>query len=116
MRIHLLAVFLVAALVSPASQAGWANTGFVKFDIKLDNGRTYFIPVLAPGNNLGPTCAYGRLELRDTGDYFNSVENARRMMATLLTAKSQGLRVNFGFEDQDGPACRVSGIQVEWPQ
>lgn len=115
MRLVTLAIVL-GLLVSPPSQAAYASTGYVRFDIRMDNGVTYLYPVLPNNATLGPNCTYNRLELRETGDRFNAVENGKRMYALLLTAKAQGLRVNFGYDDADGPACRVAQLYVEWPQ
>jgi hypothetical protein len=59
-------------------------------------------------------CANNRLELRETGDYFGNVENGRRIYALVLSAKMQGATVTFGYNDTDGPNCRVSGVRVSW--
>jgi len=117
MRNALLAAIVTLA-AAPAANAAWAATGFVKFDIRMDNGMTYLYPALPNGSLTYPldgTCQYHRLEIRDSGDRFNSVENGKRMTALLLAAKTQGLRVNFGYDDQDGPTCRIAQLNVEWP-
>jgi hypothetical protein len=120
MRTGIRAISICLALtVTSFAHAAWAATGYVKFDIRMDNGMTYFYPALPNGSlsyNLGGNCQYSRLELRDSGDRFNSAENGKRMMAMLLAAKSQGLRVSFGYDDADGPTCRLAQLNVEWPQ
>src|SRR5690242_15451972 len=116
------AVLLSALLwisVAQSAHAGWASTGFVRFDIRMDNGMTYLYPKLANGSlgwPLGGNCQYSRLELRESGDRFNAPENGKRMYAMLLTAKAQGLRVDLGYDDADGPTCRLAQVFVEWPQ
>lgn len=115
-----LVLFLALSLSTLATQpalAAYQFTGWVRFDIQMDNGRTYFYPMNADGSNmeLSP-CLYSRIELNDTGDSFGSLENGRRMMAMALAAKSMGLRVRFGFDTAQAPACRVAELQVEWSQ
>lgn len=83
----------------------------------MDNGRTYFYPFNADGSYMDLTpCGYSRIELNDSRDAFSSVENAKRIMAMALTAKSMGLRVVLGYDTAQAPGCRVAEIQVEWPQ
>jgi hypothetical protein len=36
------------------------------------------------------------------------------MMAVLLAAKSQRLRASLGYDDADGPACRLAQLHIEW--
>jgi hypothetical protein len=110
---------LIAIVVSPNAEAAWASTGFVRFDVRMDNGMTYIYPKLPNGSlgwALGGNCQYSRLELRESGDRFNAPENGKRMYALLLTAKAQGLRVDLGYDDTDGPTCRLAQLFVEWPQ
>lgn len=112
---------LALLLCGLASQSGFGgtyqSTGWVRFDIRMDNGRTYFYPFNGDGSYMDLTpCAYSRLELSDSGDAFGSVENARRIMGMALAAKSMGLRVVLGYNTEQAPACRIAELQVEWPQ
>jgi hypothetical protein len=107
---------LMLLAVCQAAHATYLSTGWVRFDIRMDNGVTYLYPTMPNGVTFSPNCAYGRLELRETGDRFNAPENGKRMYALALTAKAQGLRVNFGYDDADGPSCRLAQLSVEWPQ
>lgn len=59
-------------------------------------------------------CLYDRLELRDSGDYFGSVENGRRMYALILSARMQDKRIKLGYNDTDGPGCRVAEVWIDW--
>lgn len=108
---------LLSAAVS--AQAAWVSTPFTAVNIRMDNGVTYFYPPNPAENGslnypLGGNCLNSRLELRDTGDRFNSVENARRIMALILSARMAGKRVMLGYDDADGPACRIAQVIVEW--
>lgn len=95
------------------AQAAWASTEFFDVDIYMDNGKTYFRS--AEGSLvLGGNCLHNRLELRETGDRFEAVENGRRIMALILAAKLAGKRVSLGYDDTDGPTCRVAQVRVEW--
>lgn len=99
------------------AQAAWVSTGFVDFDIRMDNGVTFFYPALPNGSQswpLGGNCLYSRLEINNAGDKFGSVDNAKRMMALLLTAKTSGLKANFGYDDAEGPSCRLAQVFVQW--
>ena len=102
-----------ALLIASAAQAAWVSTGYTDFDIRMDNGRTYFYGV-PMAFSLSGNCLYNRLELNDTGDRFSSVENAKRMMSLILSAKMSGRKVFFGYDDADGPTCRVAQIYVQW--
>jgi|SRR5882724_4087183 len=96
------------------SSGAWA-TGYLatpyltSIDIWADNGVTYFA-----GFTTSTNCAYSRLELRETGDYYGNVENGRRIYATILAAKITGLAFSLGYNDGDGPACRVASVHVQW--
>jgi len=74
----------------------------------MDNGKTYFTGDFTSTCN----CLYDRLELRDTVEYFGSVENARRMYALILSARAQDIRL--GYNDTDGPECKVAEVWIEW--
>lgn len=110
------AAVIVSALSSTNVFGAWVSTGFTAVNIRMDNGVTYFYP----DNNgslsypLGGNCMYNRLELRDTGDRFNSVENGKRIMALILSARMSGKLVSLGYDDTDGPACRVAQVIVQW--
>lgn len=95
--------------VFPA-HATYQTTGYVTdLEIDMDNGVTYFRGFTTLGN-----CTYNRLELRDTGDYFGSVENGRRIYALILSARLSGKAVNLGYNDTDGPNCRVAEVWIQW--
>ncbi len=107
-RIWLLLVFLTISL---DSNADWKNTGYLNAEeilIHIDNGKTYFrnLPI-------GPACEHGRLELREEGGYYSNPENAKRMFSLILFAKAQGHRIRLGYNDSDGPACRLSQVYIE---
>jgi hypothetical protein len=108
---------LAPMLFSHAAHAAYQLTGWVGFDVRMDNGRTYFYPLNADGSamSLSP-CLYSRVELNDSGDSFGSAENGRRIMSMALTAKALGLRAIIGYDTSQAPACRVAEFQVEWPQ
>jgi len=116
MRIAALVSLLALALLAPTTRATtWSSTGWVQFDIRMDNGETYIYPVLPNGATLGGNCLYGRLRLAETGDRFNAVENGRRMAALLITAKTMKLRANLGYDSDDGSNCRLAQLTIEWP-
>ena len=97
-------------MLSPAALAAYVTTGFVQDpQIFMDNGVTFVSGFTTSGN-----CLYDRLELRDTGDYFNSAENARRMYALILSARMAGKAVKSGYNDTDGPGCRVAEVWIQW--
>lgn len=105
-------VLLISAalLANSPANAAYVTTGYVSdLDISMDNGKTYFRGFPVSGN-----CLYERLELRDTGDYFGSVENAKRMYVAILSARLTGKRIRLGYNDTDGPECRVAEVWVEW--
>ena len=109
---------VAALMVASTSQAAWSETGWVRFDVRMDNGQTYIYPKTPEGSlsyNLGGSCMYNRLSLDNSGDYFGSVENGKRMYSMLLTAKATGLRVSLGFENASGPVCKLAQLYVEWP-
>jgi len=113
----ILASALAIAALSSTAHAAWAATGFVKFDIRMDNGVTYLYPALPNGSlsyPLGGNCQWNRLVIDNAGDNWGSVENGKRMYAMLLTARAQGLRVDFGYDDTSGPHCRLAQLFVEW--
>jgi hypothetical protein len=101
---------LAVLLPMPSAFAAYLTTGFVQdIDIYMDNGVTYFGGFTTTGS-----CLYNRLELRDTGDYSSSVENGRRMYALILSARLAGKAVRLGYNDTDGPACRIAEVWVQW--
>lgn len=112
-------LFGFMVLVTMPAQAAWVSTPFTEVNIRMDNGVTYFYPSNPAANGslnypLGGNCLNSRLELRDTGDRFNSIENARRIMALILSARMAAKRVMLGYDDTDGPACRIAQVIVEW--
>lgn len=113
MRLQTVTTVLAAALL--VSQIAWAgnyqSTGFTTLNITADNGVTYFYPA---GVTIVGTCQYNRLELRETGDYYGNVENGRRMYAMILAAQLTGKLIELGYNDGDGPACRIASVQVQW--
>jgi hypothetical protein len=98
------------------ANAAWSSTGFTAVDIRMDNGVTYFYPNYNGSLSypLNGNCMYSRLELRDTGDRFNSAENGKRMMALILSARLVGKLVSLGYDDTDGPGCRIAQVIVQW--
>jgi len=105
-------VFAASLMVCSSAWAGnYQSTGFTTLNIVADNGVTYFYP--AGFTSLG-TCLYNRLELRETGDYYGNVENGRRMYAMILAAQLTGKLIELGYNDGDGPGCRISGVQIQW--
>jgi hypothetical protein len=101
----------VAVLCTPAAFAAYVTTGMQQnLEIFMDNGVTYFRGDFATSGN----CLYNRLELRDTGDYTGSVENGRRMYALVLAARMAGKAVQLGYNDTDGPNCRIAEVWVQW--
>ena len=109
---------LALAAFSSNASAAWVATGFVKFDIRFDNGVLYIYPKQPNGSlswPLGGNCQWSRLQIDNGGDHFNSAENGKRMYGMLLAARSQGLRVDLGYDDASGPACRLAQLYVEWP-
>ena len=115
MRIAAFTLLLASSVLAPTAHATtWTSTGWVQFDIRMDNGETYIYPVLPNGTSLGGNCLYGRLRLAETGDRFNAVENGRRMMALLVTAKTMKLRANLGYDSDDGSNCRLAQLSIEW--
>jgi hypothetical protein len=105
---------IVAALLvldSGSAFAAYQSTPFTTVNIVADNGVTYVYPA---GYTTLNTCLYNRLELRETGDYFGNVENGRRIYAMILAAQLAGKPISLGYNDTDGPGCRISGVQVQW--
>ena len=110
-RVWLARVLLsVLVFVAPGAHAAYVSTGFLTdLQISMDNGVTYFSGFTTSGN-----CQYDRLELRDTGDYANSVENGRRMYALILAARMTGKAIRLGYNDTDGPSCRIAEVWIQW--
>ena len=106
-------VAILAAGLWFISSGAWANYQATDYlttiDVYSDNGVTYF-----SGFTTVPTCSNNRLELRETGDYFGNVENGRRIYAAILAAKISGRPFSLGYNDSDGPYCRVSSVHVQW--
>ena len=101
---------LLTLLAATNAQAGYLTTGYVtNLEISIDNGITYFSGLVTSGN-----CLYDRLELRDTGDYFNSVENAKRIYALVLAARLADKPIKLGYNDTDGLTCRVAEVWIQW--
>lgn len=112
MKRSMQALLMAVLLVSPVVWAGnYQSTGFTTLNIVADNGVTYFYP--ANGTIVSP-CLYNRLELRETGDYYGNVENGRRMYAMILVAQMSGKLIELGYNDGDGPACRIASVHVQW--
>lgn len=94
--------------LASAAQAAPADTGWVKFDLRRDQGNTYVYPRHSNGSwshVFSGNCQFNGLLLD---------ENGKHLYDMLLTAKDQGLRVSLGYDDTDGPVCRVAEIQIEW--
>jgi hypothetical protein len=110
-RIRGLALMLLASCVfSTPAKAAYVTTGWLyDLQIDMDNGVTYFRGFTTSGN-----CQHNRLELRDSGDYFSSVENGRRMYAAILAARLAGKAISLGYNDTDGPDCRIAEVWVDW--
>ena len=98
-------------LLSSTAWAGWQSTPFTTINILADNGVTYFYPY---GYTTQGNCAYNRLELRETGDYYGNVENGRRIYAMILSAQLAGKLISLGYNDTDGAGCRITSVQVQW--
>lgn len=112
MKSSIRCIIIAVLWMSPAAWAGnYQSTGFTTLYISADNGVTYFYPT---GYTTLGTCQYNRLELRETGDYYGDVENGRRMYAMILVAQLTGKLIELGYNDGDGPACRVASVQVQW--
>jgi hypothetical protein len=108
-RASAMAVALGLIAPVPAAQAARVDTGWVKFDMRMDNGTTYVYPRLANGSwsyVLAGNCQFNGLVLTDAED--------KHLYDLLLTAQEQGLRVNLGYDDTDGPVCRVAHLHIEW--
>ncbi len=103
---------LVSAFgVQESAHATYVNTGFLtSLEITMDNGKTYF----AGGFTTTGNCLYDRLELRDTGDLSSSAVNGQRMYALILAARSAGRPIKLGYENTDGPGCRIAQVWVQW--
>ena len=106
MRMILISILI--ALVNFA-HADWVSTEYTDVDIRMDNGKTYFYGFTTSG-----TCLHNRLELRETGDYWDQLENSRRIMSLILAARMSGKKVSLGYNDQDGPGCRIAQVSVQW--
>jgi hypothetical protein len=105
-----IAIAVVLLLAPAVTLAAWQSSGPIpSLSIYSDNGVTHFSGFTTTGN-----CAYNRLELRETGDYFGNVENGRRIFALVLAAQLEGRLVSLGYNDTDGPGCRVSSVTVQW--
>ena len=106
-----LAVSAITMLVfSAGAQATYQTTGYLSpINIHIDNGVTYFGGFTTSGN-----CAYNRLMLNDGGDYYGSIENGRRMYALIVAAQLSGKAINLGYNDTDGPNCRLAEVWVQW--
>ena len=91
--------------------AAFQSTPFTTIDIEADNGVTYFYPW---GYTTVGNCLYNRLELRETGDFYGDVENGRRIYAMILSAQIAGKPISLGYNDTDGPGCRIAKVQVQW--
>lgn len=107
-----ISIILLSAsfLLSSSANAAWLNTGYLTtIAIHMDNGKTYFTGFTPSG-----TCQNNRLELRETGGYYSNVENAKRMYALVLAAKMAGKPIRLGYNDADGPACRLSQVHIQW--
>jgi len=99
-----------ALLCASTAHAGYVTTGWVaNLQVQMDNGVTYLTGFTTSGS-----CQYNRLELRDTGDYFGSVENGKRMYALILAARLSDRSINLGYNDTDGPNCRVAEVWINW--
>jgi hypothetical protein len=108
-RAFRMAVALGLAGLLPAAQAAPVDTGWVKFDMRVDDGTTYVYPRLSNGAwsyVLAGNCQFNGLVLTNAVD--------RHLYDMLLTAKEQGLRVNLEYDDRDGPVCRVAHLYIEW--
>jgi hypothetical protein len=110
-RIPAFVMAVLFALVYGSALAAYQSTPFTTINIVADNGVTYLYP---GGYTTLNTCLYNRLELRETGDYYGNVENGRRIYAMILAAQLSGKLISLGYNDTDGPGCRVSGVQVQW--
>src|SRR5690349_8681741 len=83
---------------SVGAQATYQRTDYLSpINIFMDNGVTYFNGFTTTG-----TCAYNRLMLNDTGDYYGSIENGRRMYALIVAAQLAGKAISLGYNDGDG--------------
>jgi hypothetical protein len=109
MKMIRISAILGLIFMASAAEAAYVNTGFLTaLQIYMDNGVTYF-----GGFTTSGSCLYNRLELRDTGDYSGSVENGRRMYALILSAQLAGKAIKLGYNDTDGPGCRIAEVWIE---
>ena|SRR5688572_24847541 len=90
----------------PAAQPAPVDTGWVTFEMRTDQGNTYVYPRHADGSlsyAFSGNCQFNALVLADTS--FHDM---------LLTAKEQKLRVSLGYDDTEGPLCRLAYVKLEW--
>jgi hypothetical protein len=107
-NLGLLAAGLCA--LSPCALGTYQQTGYLSpINILMDNGVTYFAGFTTTGN-----CANNRLMLSETGDYFGAVENGRRMYALIVAAQLAGKAISLGYNDTDGPNCRLAEVYIQW--
>jgi hypothetical protein len=103
-------VLFVSFSLNTSVLAAYVQTSWIPdLQISMDNGVTYF-----RGFTTGGNCQNDRLELRESGDYFGNVENGRRMYAAILAARLAGKAIRLGYNDTDGPDCRVAEVWVDW--
>ena len=108
MKVALSTLILLSSSVG--AQATYQRTDFLSpINIYMDNGVTYFNGFTTTGS-----CAYNRLMLNDTGDYYSSVENGRRMYALIVAAQLAGKAISLGYNDGDVPNCRVAEVYIQW--
>ena len=102
---------IAACAAATPAQAAYVTTGWLSaLQITMDNGLTFF----SGGFTTTGNCLYDRLEIRDSGDYFGSAENGKRMYALILSARMQDKRIRLGYNDTDGAGCRVAEVWIEW--
>jgi hypothetical protein len=98
---------LLVVVLAPAAHAARVETGWVEFELRMDQGRTYVYPRVssnAPSRIFAGNCQFNALVLAGNAE----------LHAMLLTAQEQRLRVSLGYDDRDGPLCRLSHLYIEW--
>ena len=96
--------------LAPAAPAAWVDTGWVKFDLRSEDGNTYVYPRHADGSLsyvLAGNCQFNGLVLTGADDRFS-------LHGMLMTAREQGLRVSLRYDDTGGPVCRLAQLHIEW--
>ena len=112
MKMSTLAWATIAGLFTcTGADAAYVRTAYLtNLSVYSDNGKTYFEGGFTTQGN----CLYNRLDLRETGDFYNNLENSKRMYALILAARFAGKAISLGYLDTDGPECRLAEVFIQW--